>query len=219
MQPTNSVKLQWSSLRLRGGNKQSVNFKNQPYSQLWRLITAVLNQLTLVRSPRKHMKIKDKQKQGNNLCKRESWCATKVKLHLGNTGQVLHDYLSPSLNSVWFASSSTNECKIQIKPMCHISPFVQPYLPRAQVMHCNALNANRSRMQKTERWQFCLLRRLLCYICTLNLIQAIICLLYVQCSWWMIPTGLTARTRSLIWRMCCFGGKSEGCKSGSGGCL
>ena len=94
------------------------NFKNQPYSQLWRLITAVLNQWKLVRSPRKYMKIEDKQKQGNNLCKRESWCTTKVKLHLGNIGQVLHDYLSPSLNSVWFASSSTNECKIQTKPRC-----------------------------------------------------------------------------------------------------
>ena len=102
---------------------------------------------------------------------------------------------------------------------CHNSPFVQPYLPRAQVIYCNALNANGSRMQLTERWKLCLLCRLLCYICTLNLIQAIICLLYVQCSWWMIPTGLTARTRSLIWRMCYFSGKSEGCKSGSGGCL
>ena len=98
------------------------NFKNQPYSQLWRLITAVLNQWKLVRSPRKHMQIENKQKQGNKMCKRESWCATKVKLHLGNVGQVLLHYLSPSLNSVWFASTATNKCKMKNKTQvltCH----------------------------------------------------------------------------------------------------
>lgn len=77
----------------------------------------------------------------------------------------------------------------------------------------HASNANRLNSNKSKS---CLLCRLLCYICTLNLIQAIICLLYVQCSWWMIPTGLTTRTRRLIWRTCSFGGKSELGKRRSG---